>query len=183
MKFAKEKSVAFTGYRESKMLKSSSRQPILKALFGESKQAKLNKIADATYQAIEGLYKQGFRYYYSGVSSGFDMIAALAVLELRNKYSDVKLIAVVPFVGQDDRYTPQDKFTYKQILEQADEVVIMSDRYIENAQYLKRNDYMLEHSSQLVCYYDGQRGGSMYTYNRAVKYGYDIINICDNKSL
>ncbi|MFR9661998.1 MAG: hypothetical protein SNF60_08065, partial [Rikenellaceae bacterium] len=52
-------SVAFTGYRESKLLKSQSNKSFFGSLFGASDRAILNNIADKTYTAIEGLYEQG----------------------------------------------------------------------------------------------------------------------------
>ncbi|MFR9651430.1 MAG: SLOG family protein [Rikenellaceae bacterium] len=171
-------SVAFTGYRESKILRSKRSKSILSTLFGGGDRAILNQIADKIYNTIESLYDQGFLHFYCGMSSGFDLMAAVAVLELRNKYPDVKLIAVVPFKGQEERYSDKDKQTYRNVMETADEVVTLAERHTDNAQYLRRNDYMLEQSSHLVCYYDGQRGGTMYTYNRAVKTKMSITNIC-----
>ena len=51
---------------------------------------------DAT---LRELYLRGVRTFYSGMAEGFDLLAARAVLDLQSKYSDVQLIAAVPFRG------------------------------------------------------------------------------------
>ncbi|MFR9554327.1 MAG: SLOG family protein, partial [Rikenellaceae bacterium] len=132
-----------------------------------------------TYEAVEKLYNDGCRLYITGMSDGFDLIGGQAVIDLKQKYSDVKLMAVVPFVGQEERYTIQDQATYDFVLEHSDEVVTLAEKFVDDSQYLRRNDYMLERATHIVCYFDGRRGGTMYTYNRAKKAGLEIINICE----
>lgn len=167
MNFAKQTSVAFTGYRTSKMVnKTSDTNP-------------LKDIAKKTFNAIKELYNQGYTNFYTGMSDGFDMLAALEVIRLKKKYTEVKLIAVVPFRGQEARYSSQDKQNYKMLLKDADQTIFMADHFVENSQYLRRNDYMLENASCLVCYYSGKPGGTMYTYNRASRLDMPIINICE----
>lgn len=160
----KETTVAFTGYRTSKMFS------------GKTDTTLLNVVATETYLAIKECYKQGYKTYLTGMCDGFDLIAAEAVLKLKEQHSDIQLIAVVPFMGQELGYSQKDKEWYNTIYKLADEVVFTSNTYHKNA-YLHRNDYLLEHSSMIICYYDGQRGGTMYTFNRAVKAGMSRVNI------
>lgn len=49
-------------------------------------------------------------------------------------------------------------------------------KYCKQAFHI-RNRYMVDHSSRLICYYDGQLGGTDYTVNYARKKGLDIINL------
>lgn len=162
----KETSVAFTGYRMFKILPKKAEVGLL------------NAISQRTYEAIEKLYNEGCTYFYTGCSDGFDLLGATNVLKFRESHPDVKLIAVVPFKGQAAKYSESDKQIYQMVLEDANETIYLAERFIENAQYLRRNDYMLDHASHVICYYDGKQGGTMYTYNRAIKRGYNIINIC-----
>ena len=46
---------------------------------------------------VTELYGQGYKEYYTGMASGFDMTAAEAVLQVRERYEGIKLIAAVPF--------------------------------------------------------------------------------------
>lgn len=175
----KEITVAFTGYRESKLLGRTKNKSFLAKLISNSKNEKLQDITRRTYEAVEKLYNDGCRLYITGCSDGFDLIGGQAVIDLKQKYPDVKLMAVVPFVGQEERYTIQDQATYDFVLEHSDEVVTLAEKFVSGDQYLRRNDYMLERATHIICYYDGQRGGTMYTYNRAKKAGLEIINICE----
>ena len=166
MEIAKEKSVSFTGYRTSKILKSSSIPNLLEHIKGD------------IYTAVSQLCSEGYNTFITGMSEGFDLIAAIAVLEFKKTHSDINLIAVIPFEGQDWGYGTEDKDMYKYICDNVDSMVLTSQRYSKDA-FFKRNDYLLDNSSAVVCYYDGQRGGTMYTYNRAKKRELPIINIFD----
>lgn len=161
--------VAFTGYRTSKLLRVSNNRNILTQLPQELEQTILN------------LYNQGYTTYLSGMADGFDMLAAEAVLRLKESHSDIKLVAVIPFQGQELEFTTQDKRRYKAIFENADRVVLTADNFHKRA-YLDRNDYLLAHSSAVICYYNGERGGTMYTVNRAIKREMKLINLCPKKS-
>ena len=166
MKILKEKSVLFTGYRTSKILSSSPLPNLLEHIKGD------------IYLTISQLNKEGYDTFLSGMSEGFDLIAARAVLEFKQNRPDIHLIAVIPFEGQDSGYSLEDKATYKYICENADSVVYTSQFYYKEA-FLKRNDFLLDNCGLVVCYYSGQHGGTMYTYNRAKRRELPISNIFD----
>ncbi len=161
MENEKAKSVAFTGYREAKIKNVITRQKLLQEL----------------YIAIKKAYSDGCRTFYTGMSDGFDMLAATAVIEFRGEQSDVRLVAVVPFKGQEEKFSSEDKTLYASTLSNADEIITLAEKFEHNDQYLRRNDLLLERSGYLICFYDGKVGGTMYTYNRAVKQGHKIINL------
>jgi len=162
----KSVSVSFTGYRTKKILQSIKRPNIIGEIYSK------------LYTQIKNLYQQGYTNYYSGMADGFDMIAAEVVLALRSEGCNVRLIAVIPFMGHELGYSDLDKIIYKLIFDGADEVVLTSEEYHDRC-YLDRNDYLLGNCPQVVCYYSGKKGGTMYTVNRAVKAELPIINIYD----
>lgn len=166
MEIVKEKSVCFTGYRTSKLLRSDRNAHNL-----------IQQIYNDLHTTIASLYERGYRTFYSGMAEGFDMMAAEVVMYLKESLPDIQLIAVIPFQGQELGYTERDKERYERIYHAANDRVFTSDTYHDKA-YFMRNDYMLAHSSIVVCYYDGQRGGTMYTYNRAIKHNKEIVNLC-----
>ena len=57
---------------------------------------------------IEKQIAKGVTVFHNGGALGFDMLAALCVLGLRNKYSAIKLYIDVPHSGQADRWS-EDK--------------------------------------------------------------------------
>ncbi len=165
MKIDRQHSVAFSGYRASKMARTLDGADALRVL------------DERIYDAIMSLAEQGYTIFLTGMSDGFDLLAASAVLRLKEFKPEIELVAVVPFHGQSSSYSEQDKELYARVLAGADITLYLSYKYISPKQFLCRNDFLVLNSSKLLCYYDGQRGGTMYTYNRAVKFGLGIVNL------
>ena len=161
----REKTVAFTGYRESKIEISASNPNIISVIKTNLRERLLD------------LYSKGYTTFLSGVAEGFDMIAADVVLSLKNEHADIELIAVIPFVGQERSYTPQQLEQYNNILSNCDSKIIISEHYFQGVFFL-RNDFLINNCSHLVAYYDGQKGGTKYTVKKAEKNSIPILNIC-----
>ena len=158
MNYTKENSVAFTGHR---FVPYAQRVIINYRLKG----------------GIRNAYRLGIRNFYCGMAVGFDMMAAECVLALKAELKDIKLIAVVPFRGQEARFSASDKLHYHQLLGKADKVVVLSEKYFKGC-LLRRNDFMLENSSRLIAYYNGdEKGGTFYTCRRAEGRGMPILNL------
>ncbi len=139
----------------------------------------IDKIKESLQQSIEELYRRGYTTFVTGGADGFDLMAAEAVAELKANHDDIKLVVIIPFEGQERGYSESDKELYNNILEQADHLHIASEVYHKRT-YLIRNDLMLKLSSVLICYFDGVRGGTMYTVNRAKGLNFEIINLAPN---
>jgi uncharacterized phage-like protein YoqJ len=130
-------------------------------------------------EALETAFADGYRVFISGMAEGFDMAAAEAVLRLRNRHPEVALVAAVPFPRQAAKYRADNKIRYEELLAAADRVEVLSERYSHGC-YYRRDDWMTEHSSRLVCWYDGSKGGTQYTVKSALRGGLEIINIYRN---
>ncbi|MFR9596812.1 MAG: SLOG family protein [Rikenellaceae bacterium] len=165
MKITKSETVAFTGYRLSKILRRNG---------------DLETIEEDCCRAINELIAEGYDTFLTGMSDGFDMIAAMQVLRAKESNSGIHLIAVIPFVGQEIQFSEIDKERYQYIKDVADDIIVLADRYVNDRQYLQRNDFLLANSTACICYYDTkdrQRGGTKYTYNRAVDNDMILINL------
>jgi uncharacterized phage-like protein YoqJ len=141
-------------------------------------------------EAVEAAWSDGYRVFISGMAPGFDLAAAEAVVRLRERserrqrilhpteISDIKLIAAVPFRGQPRGYSPVDLARYEALLAAADEVVVLSEGYFHGC-YYRRDEWMVDRSGRIVCWYDGRRSGSgtRYTVRRAVKSGLEVVNL------
>ena len=128
---------------------------------------------------IENAYNMGFRYFYCGMAMGFDLLAAEAAISLKSKLKELKLIAVIPHPDQTRLWDEKDKELYNKVLKKANRRILLSDSYSRDS-LLKRNDYLLENSSLLIAFYNGnKRGGTYYTYRRALRKGMDVINLYD----
>ena len=108
---------------------------------------------------------------------GFDLLAAETVSSLKDQYHDMVLVAAVPYRGQYEKFTPYQKEYYYDILDKADEVVMLGESYADDC-FLRRNDYMLCCSSHLIAYFNGvPKGGTYYTFKRARLRGMPVVNL------
>lgn len=152
------RSVAFTGHR---------------SLPSQSKEEIRCRVREMVY----ALYEKGYRYFFCGMAIGFDMLAAGEVVKLKAELEGLKLVAVIPYQGQCERWSDWAKLKYGELLRKADDMEILSDTYF-NGCFLRRNDFMLSHCSSLVAFYDGSpKGGTFYTVRNARKMGIKVVNI------
>lgn len=127
--------------------------------------------------AVRLCYNKGIRFFYAGGAIGFDTIAAETIIKLREELTDIVLIVVVPFPQQDKFFNDYYQRRYLNILDKADEVITIADSF-SNFAYLKRNDYMIAHSCQLIAYWDEKSlGGTSYTVRKAREKKLTIYNL------
>lgn len=122
------------------------------------------------------LHTQGFRTFLCGMAVGFDLSAAEAVLALRGSLAGLRFVAVVPFSGQETRFSHADRTRYHTAMASADDVVVLSPVYHAGC-YAVRNNYLVEHASLLVAWYDGSPGGTRHTVLRALRRGLKLVNL------
>ncbi|MDR2912136.1 MAG: DUF1273 domain-containing protein [Alistipes sp.] len=152
--------------------------------------------------AVEQAVGDGYRVFVSGMAPGFDLAAAEAVVRCRSERvrgadfsggasggghsSDIRLVAAVPFARQAAGYSDVDRARYEALLAAADEVCVLAEGYSHGC-YFRRDEWMVERASRLICWYDGGAGGSRasgasgsgtrYTVRRALAAGLDIVNV------
>ena len=125
---------------------------------------------------VKSLYKRGYRHFISGGAIGFDTLCAKAVLENSKEYDDIKLLIYVPCKGQDKYFSEQQKADYTEIIDKADEVIVLSEHYTRWCMH-QRNRKMADDSSVCVAYCTKDTGGTAYTVQYAQKNGLEIISI------
>ena len=77
--------------------------------------------------AISHAYKHGKRNFYCGMALGFDRLAAEAIISLKEELLHVRLIAVVPFRGQNNRWSAIEQRRYRPHHSQAEKVIVLSE--------------------------------------------------------
>lgn len=123
------------------------------------------------------LIDQGVTAFRTGGALGFDTIAALEVLKLRDyHYPQIKLSLILPCKNQADNWNDDDRAKYKFILYLANEVIYASEHYHLGCMH-KRNQYLVDHSNICICYLVKTIGGTAYTVDYAKKKGLKIINL------
>lgn len=131
---------------------------------------------EALAGVLKELYVGGIRTFLSGMAVGFDLAAAEAVLALRALLPDVRLVCVVPFAGQEQRFSAAEQARYHRVLDAADQVVYVCSTYRRDC-YVRRNNWLVDRASVLVAWYDGSGGGTRYTVLRARKAGVPTIHL------
>lgn len=116
------------------------------------------------------------------MAMGYDLLAAETVLSLQSELPDLRLIAVIPYRGQTERWSDTMKSRYDDILRKTNDTVILSEHYYQGC-LLRRNDYMVVHSSRLIAWYNGNpKGGTFYTCRLAETNGLTVINPHDSRN-
>ena len=112
---------------------------------------------------------------------GWDTLAALTVLKLRESYPEVKLHLVLPcpFEEQSAKWNEAQKAEYQHILGLADNVEQVFDRYY-NGCMKARNARLVELASDYcICYWNPKhyRSGTGQTVRMAQRKGIEVINL------
>lgn len=125
-------------------------------------------------RTLEHLIRSGVEVFYNGLAMGFDLLSAHVILELKETYPSVRLIACVPFYGQEKNYPSEDKKRYAEVLSKCDGVVTLAEHYYKGC-YFKRNDYLCENADMLLAYQRSKTGGTAYTVKKFRKKGGNIL--------
>ncbi|MBQ8200834.1 MAG: DUF1273 family protein [Clostridia bacterium] len=125
---------------------------------------------------LEALYRRGFRDFICGGAIGFDTLAAEAVIRLREKNPDARLILALPCASQSEHWSPADCNRYERILYLADQTHVLSPHYYSGCMQV-RNRFMVDRSMLCVCYLIHMRGGTMSTVSYALQQERTIVNL------
>ncbi len=143
---------------------------------------RLHKLADTALaeiqtrlaHVIQEYVQKGFNIFYVGMADGFDMMAAEEVVNVKIKDENIRFIAVIP--NHNWREFSEHE---KDIFGKADEVIAVAE-HAKTKSYHKRNRYMVDNASVLICYYNGAPGGTRYTVEYAAKQGLEVVNMWED---
>ena len=140
------------------------------------------KLSARLYALLERLVtEQKITDFYTGGAVGWDALAALTVLKLRESYPEAKLHLVLPcpFEEQSAKWNEAQKAEFQHILGLADSVEQVSDCYY-NGCMKARNARLVELASDYcICYWNPKnfRSGTGQTVRMAQKKGIEVINL------
>lgn len=131
-------------------------------------------------EQFAALYDQGVRRFYMGGALGTDLWAGEILLQMKAcpEYSDIQLVAALPFEGYDEAWDKKQKERMKEICDQSEIVVVCKQPGAVS--YKRRNYYMVDQANILLAVYDNDRSlrsGTGVTVNYARKKGLLIILI------
>lgn len=156
--------VSFTGHRPEKLPYYGENDPLCEDL---KQRLKIQ---------IEKLIIDGADSFFSGMARGVDMWCAEIVIELKAKYPELKLTAVIPCKTQANGWNLSNKLRYNNILEHCDKKIYISDEYSKGCM-LRRDRALVELCDVLVAVFDGKKGGTKYTVDYAEKSRKKVVMI------
>lgn len=123
---------------------------------------------------------RGVGTFLAGGAVGFDTLAAQEVLRARGEHFPwLRLVLVLPCMGQEAAWSQRDAAIYRTLLRQADEVVYTAEAYYKGCMF-RRNRYLVDHSAYCLCYlHDTERGGTAYTVKYARQQGLEVTNLAE----
>ena len=120
--------------------------------------------------------KKNVKTFWVGNYGSFDGYAASVVKELQEKYSDIKLELVIPYLTKEIN---ENKYFYYQ---KYDSILMADIPESVPARYkiIKTNYYMIDNSAYMVCYVNRSWGGA----GKALEYAkkkkdIEIFNLAD----
>ena len=127
---------------------------------------------------LEELIESGAFRFRAGGAVGFDTVAALSVLELREKYPHIMLDLILPCRDQTKSWNEIDKRVYDYIISQATSIEYVTERYTSWCMH-ERNRRLVNGSQVCIAYLTHSSGGTAYTYSYALEKGLTVINIAE----
>ena len=133
-------------------------------------------VCDSLEREIDKYISKGYTHFISGGAMGFDLVCGETIVLLKEKFPDIKLIMVLPFVNQAKRFPIDWKQRYDFVLSAADEVDYYHEKYVKNC-FIARNARMVAYSSMMITYYNGKPGGTANTIAMAQRDRLAIVNL------
>ena len=131
---------------------------------------------ERTECVIRMLYRRGCRYFLCGGATGFDMLAAAAVLHLRETNPDAVLGLALPCADQTRGWTESAVNLYEQQRAEADRVVVLSPHYYTGCMMV-RNRFLVDHAAFCVAYMEVPAGGTAFTVRYALHEKLPVLNL------
>ncbi len=158
-----EKTCCFTGHR-----------PVKLPWAANEADPRCENLKQQIASALLEIYRAGYRHFICGMAIGCDTYFAQEVLKLRERYLDITLEAAIPCDSQADKWNHRQKECYASLLAACDHLTYVSHSYTPDCM-MKRNEYMIDHSSLLLACFNGKSSGTMKTILYAQRKGIRTI--------
>ena len=138
--------------------------------------ARLSQISELLDCVLDGLIREGVTVFRTGGAMGFDTLAALKILDRKEKDPRLSLELCLPCRDQTRGWQDLHREYYESILKRADRVRYVGEAYTQTCM-MERNRMLVDGSRFCVAFCQSEVGGSAYTVRYAEKKGLRIINL------
>jgi len=147
---------------------------------GDPDDPEAQKLAASLQTQIEDSVLRGKHNILHGAMAGFDLFAIEQAILLKKQYPQIKIITVAPykeaFFSREKCWTPEWINRARAVFDQHDIGIRIAERY-RTGIYFERNRALVEHSSEIITYWDGGSGGTAYTVECGKRKGLAIYNL------
>jgi len=165
--FEIEKTCFFAGHRPYKFTYTP-----------EEEQNFLLKLQNNISKTIDELLEKGYDTFLCGGTIGFDIMCAEAVIEVKKRLPNIRLVCMLPFENHHSSFPAEWHERFSKILEACDFIDYVSPEYVTGC-YYDRNHNMIKNSSYMVTFFDGKGGGTARVVAAAQSARLKIINLFD----
>ena len=124
------------------------------------------------------LIERGAVEFRAGGAVGFDMVATLKLIEIKERLPHIRLRLCLPCRDQTRGWDEAGRRAYDYILAHADTIRYTVDTYTPSCM-LARDRQLVEGSDVCLAYCTQNRGGAFYTCSYALKHDLELINLAD----
>lgn len=156
---------AFTGHRAWKLPWGS-----------DEEDPRCQAVKTILAQRLEQAFSMGCRTFLCGMALGCDLYFAEAVLQLREREPDARLVAMIPCPNQSSGWTQPQRQRYAALLDRCDRRELLEPVYSEGCM-LRRNQAMIDRAQVLISVYDGSPGGTGSTVRYARSRGLTVLPV------
>ena len=130
----------------------------------------------AIQDAVATAYDEGFRHFICGMARGCDFYFAEAVVAMRRERPEVTLEVAIPCPTQSRAWSLEEQERWQTLVNASDYETMVQEHY-SPACMLRRNRYMVDHSSLVIAVYDGAEGGTRQTLEYAIAKKVPFVDI------
>jgi len=142
------RAVAFTGHRPAEL--GSYNPEDLKPLLWELRRVIVDHIENKDVDT-----------FYGGNALGWDLWSQKIVIKLKETYPHIKLISCIPCRGQQKQWPKQSQEEWQYVVDNSDEVVLVTDDDYKPYYMEIRNRYMVDNADFIIAGYNGaEKGGT-----------------------
>lgn len=100
------------------------------------------------------LIKSGIKSFISDMSLGISIVCAEIALELRDEVdSNVRLVCVMPYEKQADKWSSEQRERYFNILAQSSKAIVFQNSYTHDC-FMKCHKWMFDYSVHIIAVYN-----------------------------
>lgn len=136
-----------------------------------------NVIRTELFYVIEDIYKEGKNNFLSGMESGFELLVAEAVLDYAHFHKDVQLYLIFPFVETEFDYSSEKELRQRHIIDNSTHHVVLSDKGCDKDIYKRKNDFLVDNSSEIIIYEDYEESDITYIRMKADRNNIEVWNM------